>query len=67
MPEPYQPVDHLAVSRLLPLNSSSNSSVQSPGGIDVAARACVGFGVGFGLGLGFGVGFGFGVGVGGTS
>ena len=29
MPEPYQPVDHLAVFRLVPLNSSSNLSVQS--------------------------------------
>ena len=31
MPEPYQPVDHLAVFRLVPLNSSPNLSVQSPG------------------------------------
>ena len=30
MPEPYQPVDHLAVSRLVPSNSSSNVSFQSP-------------------------------------
>ena len=31
MPEPNQPVDQLAVSRPVPLNSSSNLSVQSPG------------------------------------
>ena len=30
MPEPYHPVDHLAVSRLVPSNSSSNVSFQSP-------------------------------------
>ena len=43
MPEPYQPVDHLAVFRLVPLNSSSNLSVQSPGtpvGIGVTACGC---------------------------
>ncbi len=31
MPEPNQPVDQLAVSRPVPLNSSSSLSVQSPG------------------------------------
>ena len=39
---PPQPVDHLAVSRLLPLNSSSNASIQSPAtpvGIGVRAAA----------------------------
>ena len=51
MPEPYQPVDHSAVFRLVPLNSSSNLSVQSPGtpaGIGVTACGCsVGLGFGF--------------------
>ena len=37
MPEPYQPVDHLVVSRLVPLNSSSNLSVQSPGSRSASA------------------------------
>ena len=44
MPEPYQPIDHLAVFRLVPLNSSSNLSVQSPG-------TPVGIGVGLGTGV----------------
>ena len=49
MPEPYQPVDHLVVSRLVPLNSPSNLSVQSPGtpvGIGVRPAELVGGGVG---------------------
>ena len=44
MPEPYQPVDHLAVSRLVPVNSSSNLRVQSPdtpAGIGVRAAGLV--------------------------
>jgi hypothetical protein len=37
---PPQPVDHLVVSRLVPLNSSSNLSVQSPATpVGVGARA----------------------------
>src|ERR1700758_385925 len=51
MPEPYQPVDHSAEFRLVPLNSSPNLSVQSPGtpvGIGVAAWGCsLGLGCGF--------------------
>ena len=44
MPEPYQPVDHLAVFRLVLSNSSSNLSVQSP-------RMPVGIGVQLGTGV----------------
>jgi len=44
MPEPPpQPVDHLAVSRLVPLNSSSNLSVQSPATrVGIGGRAAAG-------------------------
>ena len=65
-----QPVDHLAGSRLVPLNSLLNASVQllagGPSGVGVAACVWVGVGVvfGFGFGFGFGVGIGF---VGGAS
>ena len=41
MPEPYQPVDHWAAFKLVPVNSESNLSVQWPGtptGTGVTAR-----------------------------
>jgi len=47
MPGPNQPVDQLAVSRPVPLNSSSNLSVQSPGtpvGIGVGRAGLAGVG-----------------------
>ena len=47
MPEPNQPVDQWAVSRPVPLNSSSNLSVQSPGtpvGIGVGPAELAGVG-----------------------
>ena len=44
MPEPYQPVDHLAVFRLVPSNSSLNLSAQSP-------RTPAGFAVWLGTGV----------------
>ena len=51
MPEPYQPVDHLAVFSLVPLNSSSNLSAQSP---DTPAEMGVtAWGCDVGLGFGF--------------
>jgi hypothetical protein len=63
MPEPYHPVDQLALSRLVPLNSSSNVSFQSPRtpvGVGVCRVGGVG-GVCF-RGSGRCVGVGFGVG-----
>jgi len=46
MPEPYQPVDHWVASRLVPLNSASNLSAQSPGTpAGVGVRLGVGVGV----------------------